>query len=78
MTDGADERRALERLLEKAPAAGLSASEIEALREVLRAYEGWQALGRGVRALVVTLAAVAAAVAAWDVLVARVKAWLAG
>ena len=76
--DGGREAEALQRILEAAPAAGLSESDVRVLREVIAAFEGWRALGRGVRLLVVTLGLVAAAIAAWDVIAGKVRAWVTG
>ena len=78
MSDCPDEAAALRKLLERAPAAGLTDAEVAVLRDVVRAFEGWRALGRATRFLVVTLGLVAAAFAAWDAVVERVRVWLAG
>ena len=77
-SDGEREAEALRRLLDAAPAAGLSESDVRVLREVIAAFEGWRALGRGVRLLVVTLGLIAAAIAAWDVIAGKARAWLIG
>ena len=78
MSDCPDEAAALRKLLERAPAAGLTEAEVAALRDVVRAFEGWRSLGRATRFLVVTLGLIAAGIAAWDAVVERVRAWLAG
>ena len=78
MSDCPDEAAALRKLLERAPAAGLTEAEVAALRDVVMAFEGWRALGRATRFLVVTLGLIAAGIAAWDAVVERVRAWLAG
>lgn len=75
---GEREAEALQRLLAHAPAAGLSGDDVKVLREVIKAFEGWRALGRGMRLLVVTLGLVAAGIAAWDVIAEKVRAWLSG
>ena len=78
MSDCPDEAAALRKLLERAPAAGLTEAEVAALRDLVRAFEGWRALGRATRFLVVALGLIAAGIAAWDAVVERVRAWLAG
>jgi hypothetical protein len=74
----ARESELLKKLVEKAPAAGFSADEVALLRQVLDAYRGWAALGRATRFLVVSLALVAAAVAAWETLIGKLRTWLVG
>jgi hypothetical protein len=76
--NGEREAEALQRLLRAAPAAGLSAADVDALREIIKAFEGWRALGRGVRFLVVTLGIVAAGIAAWETIAGKVRSWLTG
>jgi hypothetical protein len=76
--NGERESEALQRLLRAAPAAGLSGADVDALREIIKAFEGWRALGRGVRFLVVTLGIVAAGIAAWETIAGKVRSWLTG
>jgi hypothetical protein len=77
-SDGEREAEALQRLLRAAPAAGLSGADVDALREIIKAFEGLRALGRGVRFLVVTLGIVAAGIAAWETIAGKVRSWLTG
>ena len=72
------EQDILERLRAKAPAAGLTAEEVEMLKQVLDAFRVWRAFGRGARFIVVTLAAIAAAIAAYETIVDRLRQWLVG
>lgn len=74
MTD--DELSSVERKVAADPA--FSAEEAAILREVISTYRGLRAFGRLARIVVVSLAALGAGVAAWDMLMERVKAWLAG
>jgi hypothetical protein len=53
-----------------------SPEEAALIREVIATYRGLRFLGRAMRATVVTLGLIAGAIAAWDSLAARVKAWL--
>ena len=55
-------------------APGLTEEDVRMIREALAAYRGMLALGRLGKALVVMLGTVAAAVAAWDVLAAKLRA----
>ncbi len=68
----------LARLAERAPAMGLTAEEVVALQRVAERERALAVLGRAGRLIVVTLGLVAAFIAAWDVIVERVRAWLAG
>jgi len=72
-----EDREALERLkrrLDKDPY--LTPDEIELLREIISVYRGIQAWGKLTRILVVSLAAVSAAVIAGQDLWERLKQWL--
>ena len=64
----------LEQHLEKDP--GFSKSDQAALQEMMLAWKGWIALGRGTKWLITALGLVAAAVASWGVLSATLKGWL--
>lgn len=66
----------LNRLLENAPAAGLSDKDVATLLELIEAFQGWKVLGRFTKWLLWALAAVAGAAVAWDTLRARVLGWL--
>jgi hypothetical protein len=52
--------------------------QFSSIREMVQTYEGVRAFGRFARMLIVTLAAIAAAVAAWDTISAKVRIWLGG
>ena len=74
-----DNSRALRKLEERvAHNDEFTPEERRALRQVLAVYEGIEAWGRVGRAAVVGLAALAAAVTAWEVLTAKVRVWLGG
>lgn len=57
-----------------------SPQEIQVVKEMMRAFSAWQALGRAAKWLIVTLGLVAGALAAWGVVAEAVKkglrAWL--
>ena len=73
-----DDAALLARLVARAPAMGLTAEEVAALRRVAERERALETMGRFGRLVVVTLGLVAAFIAAWDVIVERVRAWLAG
>lgn len=52
-------------------------SEMAALHEMMQAWRGWVALGRGAKWVITGLGLVAAAVASWAVIAKHVKDWLA-
>jgi hypothetical protein len=58
--------------------ATFTEADMAVIREMIGVYRGVAALGRLARVAVVSLAAVAAAVTAWEVLSAKVRAWLGG
>lgn len=64
----------LEEHLSKDP--DFSNSDLEALREMLQAWRGWVALGRGAKWIITTLGLIAAAIASWSVLASTVREWL--
>lgn len=71
-----------ERLLSKVEAlterqADFSPSEIAALQEMMQAWRGWVALGRGAKWIITALGLIAAAVASWSVIARAVKDWIA-
>lgn len=80
MSDFSDEERAaLRKLVQRVESdPAFSGEELKALREVLMVYEGLRAWGQGARWIVMGLAALAAAVTAWEVLSAKVRAWFGG
>ena len=51
-------------------------SEVQALHEMLQAWRGWVALGRGAKWVITVLGLVAAAIASWSVLTKALKEWL--
>ncbi|MBW7848832.1 MAG: hypothetical protein H3C41_12245 [Bacteroidales bacterium] len=67
--------KVLQKLLDAAPAAGLSEREVEALREIIEAFRGWQILGRAARWLIAVLVTLAGAAVAWDTLVSHLRGW---
>ena len=70
-------QRLLEKLeshLNKAP--DFTSSDMAALHELVQAWKGWVALGRGAKWLITTLGLVAAAIASWAVLASTIKDWL--
>lgn len=71
-TDALLER--VERLVDKAPE--FSAQDLVAMHEMLQAWRGWVALGRGAKWIITTLGLVAAAIASWAVLSKTLKEWL--
>ena len=69
------------RLLEKLEAhlsadPEFSSSDMMALHEMLQAWKGWVALGRGAKWIITTLGLLAAAIASWSVLASTIKEWL--
>ena len=76
--DDDDDATLLSRLAARAPALGLTAEEVQALRRVAERERALELMGRFGRLIVVTLGLVAAFIAAWDVIVERVRVWLAG
>lgn len=68
----------LQKLLDSAPAAGLSAREVDTLREVIAAFRGWKILGRATRWFIVALTMLAGAAVAWDTLWSHVRGWFQG
>jgi hypothetical protein len=64
----------VEQHLEKAPE--FSSSDMAALHEMVQAWRGWVALGRGAKWLITALGLVAAAAASWGVLAGVLKEWL--
>lgn len=66
----------LQKLLDAAPAAGLSEREVETLREVIAAFRGWKILERAAKWLMLVLTMLAGAAVAWDTLAARLRVWL--
>ena len=70
-------QRLLEKLeahLNKAP--DFTSSDMAALHEMLQAWKGWVALGRGAKWIITTLGLIAAAIASWAVLASTIKDWL--
>jgi hypothetical protein len=55
----------------------LDLEEHKIVLEVVDAWRGWKALGRGLRVVVVLLGTLAATSLAWDQLVAKIKALMA-
>ena len=64
----------LERHLEKD--TDFSTSDMAALDEMLKAWKGWVALGRGAKWLITALGLIAAGIASWSVLASSIKDWL--
>ena len=64
----------LERKLEEAP--DFSESDMAALHEMVQAWRGWAAMGRGAKWIITVLGLVAAAIASWAVLANTLKEWL--
>lgn len=50
-----------------------SESDMEALHEIVQAWRGWVALGRGAKWVITVLGLIAAAVASWQVLTKALK-----
>lgn len=81
MTDDKTAREAevLERFAQRAQDdPQFTDEEAKVLRQVMDAYRGWQAFGRGVRVIVVALGLVAAGLTAYDAIMDRVRAWILG
>lgn len=75
----AREAELLQRLAERAEADPLfTEDEVDLIKQVLEAFRGWRAFGRGLRAFVVTMGMIAAAITAWGVISERVRAWILG
>lgn len=72
MTD--DQLSHVERKIEESHE--FSAEEVELLREIISAFRSLRALGRLTRFVVVALAAVGAALAAWNSIREEVTKWL--
>jgi hypothetical protein len=53
-----------------------SASEIAELKNMVNAWKGWVAMGRGAKWIITVLGLVAAAIASWAVLANTLKEWL--
>jgi len=68
------------RKLEKHAETGSSFSEdeIAMIKEALRTYQGFRSFGYGARMIIVTLGMVAAFVAAWETVIGKLRAWVAG
>jgi len=64
----------LERSLEEAP--NFTAEDVAMLHQMVNAWKGWVALGRGAKWLITVLGLVAAAVASWAVLGKAIKDWV--
>lgn len=77
ITDG--EAAALRRMLEKAQAdPDFTAADIEALKAMADTYRGLQYFGRFSKWVVFLLVAFAGAIAAWETVTAKVRAWAGG
>lgn len=73
------EAEILARLADKADAdPSFTPDEVKVLRELIAAFRGWRAFGRGVKVIVVALGLVAAGLTAYDAIMDRVRAWLTG
>lgn len=59
-----------------AQAPEFSSSDTAAIHEMVQAWKGWIALGRGSKWLITALGLVAAGVASWGVLTGALKGWL--
>lgn len=66
---------ALQRLLDGAPAAGLTEQDVDALHRIIAAYRGWQILGRATKWLIAVLVTLAVAAVAWDTLASHLRGW---
>jgi len=55
-----------------------SEQDAEIIREMIAVYRGVRAWGRGARFLIIALAAVAAAVTAWETIWAKGQQWFGG
>lgn len=64
----------LEEHLKKAPE--FSSADVAALHELLQAWRGWAALGKGTKWLITVLGLLAAAIASWNVLGKAIKDWV--
>ena len=64
----------IEALATKEPS--FTEDEVRMIREAIKAYEGLRAFGRGARFVVVALGLVAAFIASWEAITAKVRAWL--
>lgn len=70
---------ALRRLIAKAEAdPDFSQDDIAALRQMAEAFKGFQYFGRFAKWIVFLLAAIAGGIAAWEQIMAKVRAWLGG
>lgn len=71
-----EEIETLRRLIQKAETdPDFTADDISALRTILDAFKGLRAFGRFAKWIVVSLAAIAAAVTAWETITAKVRIW---
>lgn len=69
----------LEKLVQKVKAdPQFDAEEVATLRRVIAARRAWEILGGGMRLFVTGLVLVAAGIAAWEAVAARIRQWLAG
>lgn len=64
----------VEKMVGKSP--DFSPSDVAALHEMMQAWRGWVALGRGAKWVITVLGLIAAAVASWSVLAKALKGWL--
>ena len=80
MTDWTDgEAAALRRLIEKAEAdPDFTSTDIAALRAMADTYRGLQYFGRFSKWIVFLLVALAGAIAAWETVTTKVRAWAGG
>ena len=72
-----DEERLLRVLIAKAQNdPDFSSDDVELLREIIQAFAGFRAFGRFTKWIVVGLAGLAGALAAWEAVLLRMKQWL--